>query len=60
LNAPLLGGAVGKPPSPLGPGRCEEFGLVDGDGPPQPAIAMIATMPAACRRPSRGRRDIGP
>jgi hypothetical protein len=44
---------------PLGPGRKDASGLVDGDGPAHPTITLIVTMPAANRRPGRGRRDIG-
>jgi hypothetical protein len=33
-------------------------GPVDGLGPPQPTITMIAAMPAVSSRPRRERRDI--
>ena len=52
-------GQSGRQCSPLGPGRKDASGLVDGDGPAHPTITLIVTKPAANRRPGRGRRDIG-
>jgi hypothetical protein len=58
-KTPVLGRAVGNVELPLGPGRRDVSGLVDGDGPPHPTITLIVTKPAANRRPGRGRRGIG-
>jgi len=55
----VLGGALGNAELPLGPGRRDVSGLVDGAGPAHPTITLIVTNPAAIRRPGRGRRGIG-